>query len=53
MSEKKPGPRPDRLKIDDDFEDALEKALKKKRPEDGNEERWEDEGGTPEQESSD
>ena len=54
MSEKekqKPGPKPDR-------EDTLEKALKKKRPEDewphdGDEDRWEDEGGASEPESSD
>ena len=31
----KPGPKPDRVKIDEDWEKALRKALKKKRPEGG------------------
>ncbi len=31
----KPGPKPDRLKIKDDWESAVSKALKKKRPEGG------------------
>lgn len=31
----KPGPKPDRVKIDEDWEEAVRKALKKKRPKDG------------------
>ncbi len=31
----KPGPKPGRVKIDEDWEDAVKKALEKKRPEDG------------------
>ena len=55
---KKLGPRPDRLNIEDEnWEVAIKKALKEKKPEDGwpddgDEERWENEGGTPEPESS-
>ncbi len=32
---KKPGPEPERLKIDGDWEDAVSKALNKKKPADG------------------
>ncbi len=32
---KKTGPKPDRLKIDDDWRDAMGKAIKKERPKDG------------------
>jgi hypothetical protein len=32
---KPPGPEPERLKIDGDWEDAAKKALEKKRPADG------------------
>ena len=32
---KKPGPEPDRLKIDGDWEDAVKKALSKPRPAEG------------------
>lgn len=32
---KKPGPKPDKVKIEDDWEKAMDKALKKKRPKDG------------------
>ena len=36
MTEKKSvGPKPDHVKIDMDWENAIGKALKKKRPEDG------------------
>ncbi len=28
----KPGPRPDRVKIDEDWEDAVKKAVKKPKP---------------------
>ena len=36
MTDKKTtGPKPDRLKIDGNWEDAIGKALKKKRPENG------------------
>jgi hypothetical protein len=31
----KRGPRPDRVKLDEDWEEAVKKALKKKRPEGG------------------
>jgi len=31
----KPGPEPDRLVIDDDWEDAAKKAVKKERPKEG------------------
>ena len=34
-SKAKRGPKPERLKIDEDWEDAVKKALKKKRPKDG------------------
>jgi len=36
-SEKKPktGPKPDTLKLDEDWRNAMGKALKKKRPEEG------------------
>ena len=30
-----PGPRPDRVKGEDDWEDAVKKALKKKKPPEG------------------
>jgi hypothetical protein len=32
---KKPGPDPDHLKLEGDWEDAVKKALEKKRPKDG------------------
>ena len=32
---RKPGPEPDHLKIDDDWEDAAKKAIKKERPIEG------------------
>jgi len=32
---KKPGPEPERVKTDLDWEDAVKRALEKKRPEDG------------------
>jgi hypothetical protein len=32
---RKPGPEPERVKTDLDWEDAVKKALKKKRPEGG------------------
>jgi len=32
---KKPGPVPDRVKIESDWESAMGKALKKKRPDEG------------------
>ena len=32
---RKPGPKPDRVKIDENWEDAVTKALKKKRPKSG------------------
>lgn len=32
---KQPGPEPERLKIDGDWEDAIRRALKVKRPPDG------------------
>ena len=32
---KKRGPKPDKLKINGDWEKALQKAVKKKKPEDG------------------
>lgn len=32
---KNPGPKPDRVKIDEDWEDAVDKALKKEKPERG------------------
>ena len=32
---KKTGPKPDRVKVEGDWEAAIGKALKKKRPEDG------------------
>lgn len=38
MAEKSPkrrGPPPDRLKIEDDWEEAIKKALRKERPKDG------------------
>lgn len=40
MSQKTPapnkrGPKPDILKIEEDWEDAIDKALRKKRPEEG------------------
>lgn len=37
MSEEKQksGPEPERLKIEEDWEDAIDKALRKKRPEEG------------------
>ena len=40
MSEKSPqesrrGPKPDRVKIEGDWEDAIDKALEKKRPNEG------------------
>lgn len=31
----KTGPKEDRIKIDEDWEEAMKKALEKKRPEDG------------------
>ena len=31
----KPGPKPDRVKIKGDWEDAVKKALEKKRPKEG------------------
>jgi hypothetical protein len=31
----KKGPKPDRVKIDEDWEEAVKKALKKKRPKGG------------------
>lgn len=31
----KRGPKPDRVKIDEDWEEAVKRALKKKRPKDG------------------
>ena len=34
-NENTPGPKPGRVKIDEDWEDAVKKALEKKRPEDG------------------
>ncbi len=34
-SKMKPGPEPDRLNIDGDWEDAMKKAIDKERPEDG------------------
>lgn len=34
-SKEKPGPKPERVKIDEDWEDAIDKALKKKRPKEG------------------
>lgn len=34
-STKRPGPRPDRLKVDKDWEEAVADALKKKRPDGG------------------
>lgn len=34
-SKRKPGPEPDHLKIDDDWEDAAKKAVKKERPKEG------------------
>jgi len=34
-TKKKPGAKPDHLKIDGDWEDAMGKAVKKKRPEGG------------------
>ena len=33
--DKKPGPDPDHLEIDDDWESAVKKTLEKKRPADG------------------
>lgn len=43
MPEKKPkpGPEPERLKIEGDWEDAIKKALKTPRPPEG----WPDESG--------
>ena len=35
MTNKKPGPEPDKVKIETDFESAINKALKKKKPKDG------------------
>ena len=37
MTEKRrhPGPKPDRLKIEGEWEDAIDKAIDKKRPEKG------------------
>lgn len=32
---KKPGPDPDHLKLEGDWEDAMKKALEKKRPKEG------------------
>ena len=32
---KKTGPKPDRVKVDGDWEEAIDKALKKPRPKDG------------------
>ena len=34
-SKSKPGPEPDRLIFDDDWEDAAKKAVKKERPKEG------------------
>ena len=34
-SKDKPGPRPDHLKLDGDWEDSVKKALGKKRPKEG------------------
>lgn len=34
-TERKTGPKPDNLKIEGDWESAMEKAVKKKRPKDG------------------
>jgi hypothetical protein len=31
----KPGPKPDRLKIEEDWENAIKKALRKERPQEG------------------
>ena len=43
---KQPGPKPDRLHIDGDWEEAVKKALKKKRPKEG----WPSPEEMPEQE---
>ncbi len=35
QDDRKPGPKPDNLKIDGDWKDATKKALTKERPEEG------------------
>ncbi len=35
MTKKKTGPSPDRVKVDEDWEGAISRALKQPRPEDG------------------
>ncbi|MCH7876214.1 MAG: hypothetical protein IH965_13055 [Gemmatimonadetes bacterium] len=42
-TEAKPGPEPERLKIEDDWEKAMGKALKKKKPAEG----WPKQGTPP------
>lgn len=49
MVRKKPGPTPERLKIDGEFEDAIRKALRQERPEGG----WPDHEGESDQEKPD
>lgn len=47
---KRPGPKPDHLKIDVPWEDAVKKALEKKRPEGGWPDPEKDEKEPPEDE---
>ena len=46
-NKEKRGPKPDRVKIDENWEDAVKKALEKKRPEEG----WAKDGDVKEDES--
>lgn len=50
---KKPGPEPERLKIDEDWESAVHKALKKDRPQEGGPDREPEKNGQPPEKPND